>query len=56
MKKVANLVELDKKLAKLLRGGVNPLELPEMLTEFKNARFAMTKEQLTITSTKILEN
>lgn len=50
MKKVASLVDLDKKLAQLFRGGIKPLELPEMLTEFKEAKFAMTKEQITITS------
>jgi len=44
MKKVANLVDLDKKLSNLFRGGVKPLELPAMLIELKNAKFAMTKE------------
>lgn len=56
MKKVGSLVELDKKLAKFFRGGIKPLELPAMLTELKEAKFAMTKEQITITSQKIIEN
>ena len=56
MKRVLSLVEVDKRLAKFFRGASVPHELPPLLAELRDAKYAMTKEQITIASHKILEN